>query len=54
VEQLDLETHDLVVVPLQPLDLLGDVYPEVLRDLHVPAGDDDLHSGLPRFSTTGI
>ena len=44
VEQLDLEPDDLVVVPLQPLDLLGDVHPEMLRDLDVPAGDDDLHS----------
>ncbi len=48
VEELDLHADDLVVVPFQAGDLLGDMDPEMFRDLDVPAGDNDLHADFPR------
>ena len=43
VEQLDIDLDDLMVVSLQPVQLLPDVGPEVVRHLHVAALDDDVH-----------
>ena len=49
MEQLHLQSDDLVVVAFQASDLLGDMDPEMFRDLDVPAGDNDLHADFPRF-----
>jgi hypothetical protein len=48
VEELDLHPHDLVVVPLKSTDLLGHMDPEMVWDLDVSAGDNDLHADFPR------
>ena len=48
VEKFHLQCDDLVVVPFQSGDLVGDVLPEMIRDLDITAGDDDLHSDFPR------
>ena len=54
MKQLHLQPDDLVVVALQPLDLLGDVHPEMLGDLDVPAGHDNLHSDSSLSHGAGI
>ena len=44
VEQLDVEANELVVVPLDLVELLGDVHSVVVGHLDVTTLDDDVHA----------
>jgi hypothetical protein len=44
VRELDVEADDAGVQPFRGGELRGDVVPEVVRDLHVAAFDDDVHA----------
>jgi hypothetical protein len=44
VEQLHISTHQLLVVPFNLAQLVGDVSPIVIGNLHVAALDDNVHS----------
>jgi hypothetical protein len=44
VQQLDIDFDDLIVVTLDPSQLIGDVHPEMVRYLDIAALDDDVHA----------
>src|SRR6478752_1072710 len=54
VGKFDVDSDDLGVVPLGPGQLLGDVNPEMLRNFHVPALDDDVHDSSCLAGTRGF
>jgi hypothetical protein len=44
VEQLHTDLYDLVVIPLDLVQFLGDMHPVMVGNLDVATLDDDVHS----------